>query len=259
MLPNQKPLLGTLLDRTHPLSAGLIGAWLFNEGAGTTAMDSSGNGWHGVFAGTSLPTWSRDQYGNSAVYIPWSSPVYSSIQLPPGLGAMLTGCPGASLVASCLQDSSAGERGIVGITVSAGATRKLAMGYLTTAMYAGGQPTASGDSFRYLNSVLLGGIAWQQLAGVVRIYNDTIALYCNGVVINDNPPSSGWTSTAFSADVGTSHSIGYASSAKFQGIISYVYVYNRILGPEEVRALYLAPYQMFREPRSRRVFVPAKV
>lgn len=38
-----KPPVGALLDRTHPLSRGLIGYWLLGEGGGTRVNDSFGN------------------------------------------------------------------------------------------------------------------------------------------------------------------------------------------------------------------------
>ena len=34
-----------------------VGYWKFNEGTGTTAADSSGNGYHGTLAGSTLPLW----------------------------------------------------------------------------------------------------------------------------------------------------------------------------------------------------------
>jgi len=44
-----KPPRGILLDRSHPLSRGLIGCWLLNEGSGNKVFDLSGNGHHGTF------------------------------------------------------------------------------------------------------------------------------------------------------------------------------------------------------------------
>ena len=47
-----KPVLGTRLDSRHPLSQGLVGCWLFNEGAGTSVADLSGNNKYGTLIGT---------------------------------------------------------------------------------------------------------------------------------------------------------------------------------------------------------------
>lgn len=46
--PRIKPRLGARLDRQHPLSSGLVGCWLFNEGGGNKLWDISGNLNHGT-------------------------------------------------------------------------------------------------------------------------------------------------------------------------------------------------------------------
>ena len=60
-----KPSPGTFVDWTHPLSKGLVGWWLLNEGAGSRANDLSGNknagtitaaAWGGGNFGTTLLT-----------------------------------------------------------------------------------------------------------------------------------------------------------------------------------------------------------
>ena len=47
MFPHTKPPAGTQINPLHPLSRGLVGCWLFNEGAGSLANDISGNKNHG--------------------------------------------------------------------------------------------------------------------------------------------------------------------------------------------------------------------
>lgn len=50
-----KPLLGSRIDPEHPLSRGLVGCWLMNEGSGNRIYDISGNGNDGVYTG--VPNW----------------------------------------------------------------------------------------------------------------------------------------------------------------------------------------------------------
>jgi len=50
--PNQKPCLGLQVNWAHPLSQGLVGCWLFNEGSGGQVFDLSGNGNTGTLIGT---------------------------------------------------------------------------------------------------------------------------------------------------------------------------------------------------------------
>ena len=52
-----KPPIGTGINWSHPLAWGLVGAWVFNEGMGTTVYNAASGGTsnNGVFHGG--PTW----------------------------------------------------------------------------------------------------------------------------------------------------------------------------------------------------------
>ncbi len=59
----QKPLIGTPLNKRHPLAKGLVGCWLMNEGAGTQVVDLSGHNHTGILqTGTS---WFPGKLGTS--------------------------------------------------------------------------------------------------------------------------------------------------------------------------------------------------
>lgn len=60
-----KPPVGAQLNRDHPLSKGLVGCWLFNEGKGLRVNDYSGTNRHGVLSGNPLPKWVSGKYGPS--------------------------------------------------------------------------------------------------------------------------------------------------------------------------------------------------
>jgi hypothetical protein len=47
------------------ITSNLAGYWKFNDGSGSTAADSSGNGLTGTLQGTSLPTWITGQLSNA--------------------------------------------------------------------------------------------------------------------------------------------------------------------------------------------------
>jgi hypothetical protein len=49
------------------VSTGLVGWWKFDDGAGTTALDSSGNANTGTMHGTANPTWVAGHIGNWAL------------------------------------------------------------------------------------------------------------------------------------------------------------------------------------------------
>lgn len=56
-----KPKPGVQINRAHTLSKGLVGYWLFNEGAGSRAQDLSGHGNHGLI-GSNL-SWGGSKFG----------------------------------------------------------------------------------------------------------------------------------------------------------------------------------------------------
>lgn len=61
-----------------PIS-GLVGYWNFDEGTGTTAADSSGNGYNGTLYG---PTWTVGRFGNGALSFNNSSVDLPTISIP---------------------------------------------------------------------------------------------------------------------------------------------------------------------------------
>ena len=63
---NTKPMPGEMIDWGHPLSRGLVGCWLFNEGTGDKICDSSGNNYGGTFASsTNKPSWTNYKFGHA--------------------------------------------------------------------------------------------------------------------------------------------------------------------------------------------------
>jgi len=62
----KKPLPGTPLNPTAPLSKGLLGAWLLNEGSGTRLNDSTGISVGALNAGgANIPIWDKTPFGDS--------------------------------------------------------------------------------------------------------------------------------------------------------------------------------------------------
>lgn len=55
---NVKPVRGAKLNKNHPLARGLVGIWLLNEGTGNTLFDHTGNGYNASLSGFGdLPSW----------------------------------------------------------------------------------------------------------------------------------------------------------------------------------------------------------
>ena len=51
-----------VVNRSHPLARGLVGAWAFQDGGGTTLRDVSGHGLDGTITGAA---WTTDRYGSA--------------------------------------------------------------------------------------------------------------------------------------------------------------------------------------------------
>lgn len=60
-MPQLKPIRGTQLNRSHPLSRGLVCCLPFNEGSGRIVNDLSGNGNMGTFENS--PIWVSGKFG----------------------------------------------------------------------------------------------------------------------------------------------------------------------------------------------------
>lgn len=65
-MPMLKPIRAIQLNRSHPLARGLVGCWLFNEGAGDKVFDLSGQGNHGTLKGD--PVWVGGKFGSCLDY-----------------------------------------------------------------------------------------------------------------------------------------------------------------------------------------------
>jgi hypothetical protein len=65
-----KPLKGSILQRGHPLARGLIGAWLFNEGAGPKVRDGAGraDGTLTAFNFTAGSGWAPGPFGRCLLF-----------------------------------------------------------------------------------------------------------------------------------------------------------------------------------------------
>ena len=84
-----KPKPGVMLNPLHPLSRGLVGYWLFNEGSGSLANDISGYGNHGtlinMLPNTQGSGWSGSKFGGALQFDGVND--YVDIATPPITGS----------------------------------------------------------------------------------------------------------------------------------------------------------------------------
>ena len=224
-------LSGNLSDYSSPVTAttadrrqsppGLVGAWAFGEGTGTTTADVSGNGNVGTITGASWSTQGR--YGNALSFNGTSSVVRvpSSSSLDPGGAMTLEGWvkPTASL---------SGWRTVL--------QRQPDAYYLNASSGAGDLRPAGGGTFGSGSSgTLIGPTAipintWTHEA--LTYDGTTMRLYINGVEAANKPQSGAVQSSTNPLWIGGNQPYG----EYFQGLLDEIRVYKRALTPAEIQS-----------------------
>jgi hypothetical protein len=227
-----KPVLGTRINSAHPLSRGLVTALLFNEAAGNTVYDATGNG--GNVTGVASPTWGPGQTG-SAGYLNVASTQYytnSTLRFP---------TTEVTLVFISRVNSANNNCSIAGqpASESPGGT-----GYFNLHYLYGGTiywRWGSASSTNYTVPVGFTG-SWRHSAFTCSAAGSYV--YTDGVL-----RSSGGGGTRTLGNMG--FQIGNWSSYPFDGQIEQVLVYNRVLSSSEINWLYSDNYAFMSAPRMR--------
>lgn len=223
-----KPLVGAQLVRGHPLAQGLIAAWLFNEGAGSTVWDYSGNLRTASGSGDSwtagpsgwVRSFSYNRLGGIAAGVaPWYTPPITVIARARTNNASNTH-----------QHLAYDSRGDGGIGLGFGKDFN-DMSFSVQAVHDvhGGSDPFDGE--------------WHSIAGVITPEH-YLRLYEEGVLVARADTVS---TPAYQTDT---LSIGY-----IDGDLDYVLYYNRALSASEIAQVTADPYCMFTRPdRWLRVF-----
>lgn len=232
-----KPPLGTPLNPYDPLSRGLIGCWLLNEGAGTVVRDASGNGFHGT---NSAATWTSGAFGpcmafngtDAFVDIPGKNMLYpltmccwvrlnvnNIVQVLLYLGDGVESGSATDLV--CLRVNSEGTP-------------------LATAWRGSAGNSATGTT------VLVPGV-WYHLAAVF-VHSTMREIYVNGVLEATNSNEEVIAGSKVYWSIGAWRLSAGGAQYHANALIDAPQFYNRALTPSEIASLYRDPYQMFRRP-----------
>ncbi len=228
---NTKPPLGAQLDTSHPLSQGLVGCWLMNEGGGKIATNLGqypgsgtyvnnpqfiGQGVKFVAASSQyVDLGSKYSFGNNDfTFIQWFNPQssvnsfsLSSRSPAPGYGyEILCGSGG---VTTNYQIRYAGVSGVTGV----------------------------GFTITNTNNI-------QQIAATFKKSPFLLNIYVAGKLVAKS-------STTDPGSIVNTQNLRIASrgTTYFSGIIYLTLVYNRVLSPSEIQSLDVAQYQMVK-PRT---------
>ncbi len=223
--PYEKPMYGVLLNPYHPLSRGLVGCWLFNEGGGNTVFDLSGNLKHGTF-GTEAPNWVAEgiYFGGDGDYI-YTDPVnFESV---------------GSIVAKVTPYTASGDQSILMKDSASSSAQDIALQLHNDIIR-----VQLGDNFTYqLVESTETFSAYDTFFVAVTVDESNVHIYLNTasrtVTKEVTPEGNNYNSM-----------IGKLSSTYFyfNGIIHWIFAYNRCLQPSEIVQLYQDPFCMFYHP-----------
>lgn len=244
-LSDIQPPLGTPLNRSHPLSLGLIHCWLMNEGGGIRAYDSAFSNTNGTLVNG--PVFQKTAKGNSLFFDGSTDYV--------GTFSRSISPVGSRTLSAWIRPADTTRRGIIGTRPSVASTGFAFSINLTTA----GNLTyfhTGGTVFTVAAGVTTN--TWQHVAVTLDRTSAVAKMYYNGNLIGTQTSFSSESSSAFNGIIGNENDAG--TGKYFSGLMNNVMVYNRALLETEIRRLYLAPYSMFYGQQSGASFdVPAAV
>lgn len=225
-----KPPLGSVIDWSHPLSKGIVGCWLFNEGQGDKVNDISGNKNHGTLTNFSHPAtttsgWNPGRFGKTLKFDGSNDYIYA--------GSNVILYQPAYYTISCWANKYANSswNGLV----------EFDFGYGNKPSGLTGANNEQRVCFRNAdvnevwtpaNSILYNKL--YHIVGVWSVNYSNAKIYING--ISQNISGSGVGPMAFA---GNKFGSAYAN---FNGTLENVLLYNRALSPQEVQQLYISPF-----------------
>ncbi len=243
--PNHKPAFGTVKhDRNK--SNGLIGHWLFNEGAGNTVYDLSGNGNHGALKNG--PTWTATKFGGALDFDGVDDYVSTPNIINP-FSTDFTAIAWVNIDSFTNLDVNGDslillqQEGVVGRTWLA--FKRISYGVFRLNSFLGGSTT---DTSKNLDSFVG---QWHQVA--VSVSGTTVTLFIDGV--SEGSSTKTMESETSGMRIG-SHKNPSTISEEFSGAIDDVRIYNRALSADEVWQLYTNKYQ---DLQPRRIWVPVGI
>jgi len=241
--PYEKPMCGVLLNPYHPLARGLVGCWLFNEGGGSIVYDLSGHGNHGTLGGGTAgycPAWMPGKIGLALNFDG------SDDYIDCGNGAFLNGLSAFSISAWVKSDVTTVDAAIwCGQDSDTMVLRYDKQGY-----EGGGSnvilfyfQTTTGGVNRYESASNVQTTDWQH---IVAIWNGSdLKMYIDG--IEDSPtfknPGTGVSTNADRCQFGRKGTTNY-----WDGFISTIMMWERVLDASEVWQLYTDPFCIFYHP-----------
>jgi len=239
-----------VVNRSHPLARGLVGAWAFEDGGGTTLRDVSGHGLDLSVVNMTPPDWQRGRYGGMLDFDDGTTNEAVSAR---NLG--ISGSQPRSISVWFRPDSSVSRQTILAF----GATASNAYWALEYNAYWSTSGIGSGGGHAeslnlivvgadvYLTSIVEVG-AWHHVVVVQSgSTSGTIEVFVDGVnrPLVSKSPATTINTTDSPISVGYD---GIYNRQPFEGPIADLNIWNRALSANEVRDLYSDPWSLYRSP-----------
>jgi len=224
-------LKGELSEKSLvPLTEGLIGYWNFNEGSGSVAHDSSGNGYNGNIYGA---TWTTGKYGSAleikdTSYVGDISPSYDdSITTALTVAAWIKWYGPSSYPHDCIIFDGRGNpgQGFIFRIDSWSANNKLLFWL---------NDDAGVQKCRSISLIPIG--SWTHVAAVFDHSSNICHLYINGNLDNTSTITQAFSQSGYEPLIGNNHFLD-GKWAPFNGIEDEIRIYNRALSDNEIKQL----------------------
>ncbi len=219
-----KPPVGARPIVGHPLTDGLVGCWLANEGSGSRAFDISGYGNDAIFEGsagwrTSQLGWAMDLQGSyNSANTAFDGTQYNEL----------------SISAWVLPDLTTGRRYIV--DNSPGSTGFALRSQGTTLEFF----CFSEGSYGFISKA--DSFSVGQPSHIVAVHNSKNIIYGDGVLLGETNSALGIDSSIERMQIGANYD---GASSGWNGAITVLQIWNRSLSPGEIAWLYREPFAMF--------------
>jgi hypothetical protein len=224
----------------HP---GLVGWWRFDEGSGTIASDSSGNGNNGTLQGSPLPNWVAGKYGdalsfdgtNDYVAAPSSSSLSSIGAGDFTLAAWFQATVGQPVNTKLLSNSNPNTGYGFVFYLGGGGTLGLYLSNSGGRNWYGGVTNLIDGTWHY---------------GVITRSGTTISTYVDGSLVNTQTDTVGNVATTSPLIIGS----WFGTTDFFKGAIDEAQIYNRALSAAEIQADFqqspdFSPYLLVNVPQ----------
>lgn len=239
-----KPPLGSQINWGHPLSKGLTACLVMQEGTSMRTKNLITGVFEPISVLTYIDSWGKNTKGTGVLF---RRDTYNT-KIPITKDPISTSLP-FTIVASVSPTTNNAAYGVILSRGqdSQGAGRSVSYGrnadgtfyiqVITTSPSTTAR-TTTGTKIYPANT----------LVQVVAVWNPAISLslHTNGTLDKYNADS---TSNLRTSTVGTAIGHFYGSTNFFDGLMNYVYIYNRALSPQEIQQLYIDPYCFIKQPR----------